>query len=464
MTGIARKGGAWGSSIAASGIVALALLALAAPALWNGYPLLQYDTGGYLARFYEGYLVPSRSTVFGLYLHLGETSHFWLNVVAQSLATVWIVRLTLRSLDIGGWRWAAIVVAALSVTTALPWLSSLLLTDIFAGLAVLAIWLLAFCAGHTTRTEKAGLFLLLALAGATHTATFAVILGLCAVGWIVWPFLRARLDIAGLTIASGSIVMAALMLLSANYALSKQVAWTPGGYGILFGRMLQDGIVKRYLDDRCATIAYKLCPHRAELPATADEFLWANSVFNRLGRFAGLNDEMRDIVLGSLRDYPAMQAQTALAATAQQLVMVRTGEGTHDKLWHTYGIIERFMPDEIAAMRAAHQQRGLLDFEPVNAVHVPVAFLSLAAMIALLGLALWRRQIDNYTLLAATILVAYLGNAVVLGAISGPHDRYGARIVWIATFAALAVLLRWAGKLAARQSFDATMAAATENR
>ena len=45
---------------------------LLAPALWNGYPLLQSDTGGYLARWYEGYLVPSRSTVFGLYLHIGE--------------------------------------------------------------------------------------------------------------------------------------------------------------------------------------------------------------------------------------------------------------------------------------------------------------------------------------------------------------------------------------------------------
>ena len=47
-------------------------LMLLAPALWNGYPLLQWDTGGYLARWYEGYLVPSRSTVFGLYLHFGE--------------------------------------------------------------------------------------------------------------------------------------------------------------------------------------------------------------------------------------------------------------------------------------------------------------------------------------------------------------------------------------------------------
>ena len=63
-----------------------------APALWNGYPLLQYDTGGYIARWYEGYLVPSRSTVFGYYLHLGEDAHFWINIKLQALATLWILQ------------------------------------------------------------------------------------------------------------------------------------------------------------------------------------------------------------------------------------------------------------------------------------------------------------------------------------------------------------------------------------
>ena len=69
---------------------------LLAPAIWNGYPLLQWDTGGYLARWYEGYLVPSRSTVFGLYLHFGEDSHFWINLGIQALATLWILQLVLR--------------------------------------------------------------------------------------------------------------------------------------------------------------------------------------------------------------------------------------------------------------------------------------------------------------------------------------------------------------------------------
>lgn len=45
------------------GEAAAAILLLVVPALWNRFPFLQYNSGGYLARWYEGYLVPSRSTV-----------------------------------------------------------------------------------------------------------------------------------------------------------------------------------------------------------------------------------------------------------------------------------------------------------------------------------------------------------------------------------------------------------------
>jgi hypothetical protein len=38
--------------------------------------------------------------------------------------------------------------------------------------------------------------------------------------------------------------------------------------------------------------------------------------------------------------------------------------------------------------------------------------------------------------------VALLANAFVCGALSGPHDRYGARIAWIATFTVVIAVLR----------------------
>src|SRR6478735_1287679 len=303
----------------------LCLVVLLAPALWNGYPLLQYDTGGYLARWYEGYLVPSRSTVFGLYLHYGENSAFWLNLGIQALATLWILQLTLRVLGMARPIRLLVISLALSLATALPWLVTTLLTDIFAGLSVLSLFILILHGERTSTIEKCSLFALTAFAVASHSATLAVLFGLCCIGWTLRPFLRERLAIAGLVQGSLTLVAGAAMLVSANFALSGQMAWTPGGYGVAFGRMLQDGIVAHYLREHCPQAKLKLCPYRNDLPATADQFLWDNSIFNTLGRFKGLNDEMKAIVQGSLADYPAWQAQASLEATARQLTMVRTG-------------------------------------------------------------------------------------------------------------------------------------------
>jgi hypothetical protein len=423
--------------------IAIPLLLLG-PAFWNGYPLLQWDTGGYLARWYEGYLVPSRSTVFGIYLHLGEHSGFWLNLGIQALATLWILQLTLRVLDLARMARLVPIALALILTTALPWLASMLLTDIFAGLSVLALFILVVNGEKISRLEKWALFAFTAFSAATHSATLAVLLGLCCVGWITRPWLGRRIPVVSLAQGTLTVVAGAAMLLAANFALSGQLAWTPGGYGVAFGRMLQDGIVAQYLRDHCPKQQFKLCPYRDELPPTADDFLWGHSMFDTLGRFEGLNAEMGYIAMHSVAEYPAWQAGAALAATADQLVHVATGEGSSGWLPHTYGIIERYIPAQVAPMHAARQQRWRLDFTAINRVHVPVALASMLLVIILFGRGLWQRRRDDVTLLAGTVTLALLGNAIVCGVISGPHDRYGARMVWIATFVVLIAVARFA--------------------
>ena len=418
-------------------------LMLVAPAVWNGYPLLQWDTGGYLARWYEGYLVPSRSTVFGLYLHFGEDSHFWLNLGIQALATLWILQLTLRVLGMLTPSRLIGLSMVLILTTALPWLASTLFTDIFAGLSVLSLAILVLHGDRVSAVEKFSLFAFTAFSAATHSATLAVLLGLCCVGWIARPFLRARIAVAGLVQGSLTVVVGAAMLLAANFALSGQLAWTPGGYGVAFGRMLQDGIVAHYLRDHCPQAKLKLCPYRDQLPATADQFLWGNSMFNTLGRFKGMNDEMGFIVTHSLAEYPLWQAEAAIVATARQLTEVATGEGTSGWIPHTYGIIERYLPGQTRLMRAAHQQHWDLDFAVINWLHVPVALASIVLVFGLFAGSIWRRRLDDLTLLAATVSLAVLGNAFVCAVISGPHDRYGARLAWVATLVALLAAARY---------------------
>jgi hypothetical protein len=435
------------------GTVVVATVILLLPALWNGFALLEWDTGGYLARWFEGYLVPSRSTTYGLFLLAGSPLDFWPVVLLQALAAVWVVVLLLRTHRFAVYPFALpAAIAALALTTALPWLASELLTDIFAGLAVLAFHILVWRADRVSSRERLALVVFIAFAASTHSATLAVLLALGAMAVLVAWFSAKLVGRAGVAPMMASLALGVVMLLAANYALSRTFAWTPGGYGLAFGRMLQDGIVTRYLNDHCPDPQLKLCAYRNELPLDADTFLWDDGVFNRLGRFAGLGD--RTIVLGSLRDYPVMQLKAALADTAKQLIMVATGEGVLTSIWHTYSIVERYTPSAVPAMRAARQQRGEIGFGVINNVHVPVALASMTLLpfVAIIGL--WSADFADLGSLAGTITLALLANAAFCSLISHAQDRYGSRLVWIAPFVVGLVGWRAVARARSRCSFS----------
>jgi hypothetical protein len=409
---------------------------LTAPALWNGFPLLQYDTGGYLARWFEGYLVPSRPGMYGLILLGGAWANFWPVVVLQAALTVWVIHLVLRAHGYGR-PWMLLgVVTVLAIFTTLPWLSAILLTDIFCGLGVLALYLIIMRADRLRRCERWALIALVAFGGATHSATYAVFLALLA-GAMVWHA-RPGSPIALKPLLHGVIALAlgALVTLTANWSVSGQFVWTPGGAALSFGRMLQDGIVAKYLDQHCPDPRFKLCEHRSEIPTDADTFFWGNSVFDKLGRFAGLGKEMQTIAVESLIDYPLLQIQSAVLDTAKQIVDVRSGEGVVNTIYHTYGIITRYTPWAVPQMKAARQQHGEIRFEMLNSVHYPLGLLAILALPVLL-IVLRQRRFAAVRDLAATVALAVLANAAVCGVFSNPHDRYGARIVWLAVLTVL---------------------------
>ena len=364
-------------------------LLLLAPAIWNGYPLLQWDTGGYLARWYEGYLVPSRSTVFGLYLHFGEDSGFWLDLGIQALATLWILQLTLRVFGMARPSRLVAISLVLILTTALPWLASMLLTDIFAGLSVLSLFMLVAAWRRISTIGKMLLFVFTAFAGATHSATLRR---------AARPVLR-RLDraavaaaralpVAGLVQGSLTIVAGAAMLLAANFALSGQLAWTPGGYGVAFGRMMQDGIVARYLRDSLSGAEVEALPlsrrtaaHRRRLPVGQQHVRQARPLQGpRTTRWA----TSRCIRSRNIR--PGRRRRR-IVATARATDRRRDRRRHHGWIPHTYGIIEHYIPAQLAPMRAARQQHGDIDFAAINRIHVPVALGSMLLVVAIVAAA-----------------------------------------------------------------------------
>jgi hypothetical protein len=419
--------------------ILLMLLVLLAPALWNGFPFLFADTGGYVARPFEGTLLPGRSALYGTFLAAGLRLDFWPVIVIQAAVTLWVVLLMLRAV-VGPVRpqvaFGVILLAAL--VSALPWYASHLMPDIFVPLAVVCLYLLAFTRDRLRRHEAAGLSVVAAVAIAFHMSILALSVALIAIfacSTLV-GLSRPRLGLPIIVILAG-----VLLSLVSNFAIAGRFAFTPGGTHFAFGRLVQDGIIARYVNEHCPSAKLAICGYAQELPDNADGWLWGwNGPFYKLGGWDGYEAEARSIMRDTLRLYPIEHLKTAVSAALQQLVSFRTGEGINaNDLHHALPVLEKLAPNMMPRVRAAAQQNNAFDFTWINRLHLPAAYL--AALILVFTLFRRRDFSTEARTLAATVLLALAANAAICGVLSNPNDRYQARMVMLLPLAVAAVLL-----------------------
>src|SRR4029078_256203 len=178
-----------------------------------------------------------------------------------------------------------------------------------------------------------------------------------------------RLSLAPLALAAG-LLFAPL----SNLLMTRQLAFTPGGASFLFARLLEDGIVTRYLDERCPTPSLRICAYRGELSRGYDDWLWANdSPFWKLGGWKSYTGEERRIILATLASDPAAHVTTAIANSADQFLSFITEVATDpDDNSHTRDTFRDLLPRLAPRFFAARQQATPFDVSPLNWVHVPV--------------------------------------------------------------------------------------------
>ena len=425
------------------------VLALTIPALWNGFPIIFPDTGGYLTRPIEGTLELGRSALYGLFLYAGIPFAFWPNVVAQAAMIVWLVVLSLRTLGRGHRPWLALgITAALTVGTSLPWLTGLLLPDVLFPVAVLALYLLAFRADRLATWERVVLACMIAFAIASHMAAAGLCAAMIAALYLLTRITRLALPKPRLTFAACSVAAGIALCPISNWAITGSFALTPGGSSFLFGRLVEDGIVARYLKERCPDPALRLCAYKDSLPDEADDWLWdPDSPFRKLGGWQGLHGEQREIILATLARYPLMHATTAAADTMEQFISFQT----EVSLANNEPALETFadrVPQLFPKLMGARQQNGGINVNALNLVHVPLAALAIAG---LAGALIFRRRLNVAPELNAFFLTVMLSlgiNAAVCAVLSHSVDRYQSRLVPLAVFAmALLVTDRWRARV-----------------
>ncbi len=449
-SGVPGRVAAWVAVIAGAAV-------LCWPAVLNGYPLVFADSGNYLAQallHFVGWNAPPFYSLFLLATDLRLT--LWLPVLAQGLIVAWVLRLVLREL---GWREPAALFAGcvlLGAVTTLPWFVSLLTTDVFTGVVVLTLWLLAF--GRLGRWERRFAALLAIGAVVVHLSHLPLALGLAIMGGALAAVLGgARAGLRAFGRMALAPAVAALLLLGVNLAVHRTASLAPYSSVVTLARFIGDGTARDYLRAACPTRHYRICPYLDRLGPGGNDFLWHQPVMTELGGAEKWAPEAGAIVRGTVAREPGAVA----AAVLRNSVLIFGHLWLRDALVPWRGspgpepVIARFFPWEHAAYRHAAQAEGRLQHQAgvLAPVEVAFAWLGLALLLALIVRPPRR---DAAWVLCVLVLAAVLGNAVITAGLSGVEDRYESRIAWLLPFTAAAVVAmrqRWSRSALAGHRF-----------
>ncbi|HSS13705.1 MAG TPA: hypothetical protein VLL04_07425 [Rhizomicrobium sp.] len=438
------------------GVAVLSLMFLSV-AIWNGFPLIFYDTSGYVLEGLGHLFLVERAPVYAELLFLaGARFSLWPVVILQSAITSYLIlevaRAEVPKLTLGG---LIGIGGALALFTGIAWYVGQVEPDTFTPVVILGAYLLLFC-----RLGKAQLRWITGLTGlavACHPSHLGLLGGLLIAAAVfksvATRFLRRarageadpRLPHIDIRRGLSGLAAALCLIVAGNFVMTGKLFISKSGSVFIFARVMQDGIVQRLMDDTCppqGEIHWRLCAFKNKLPKSANAWLWGEgSGFHALGGFASQTqqDEDRSMLVESLKRYPVQHLRAAVTESLLQFFAFKTGDGIEPQLSIAVPNFRRVIPEQIPSYRLARQQRGRFRFDILNLIHVPVGAMSILGLALLLQRA---RRNWHQGSLPALVLLALIGNAIICGTFSNPHDRYQSRIIWLPSLVLLLAVAR----------------------
>jgi hypothetical protein len=427
---------------------ALATVLLLWVALFNGYPTVWWDSGDYLQSSFLLTPSESRPIFYGLFLRYTHWQRtLWTTVAVQSALIVYVIRATVEAATRIRSRWRDLVlvgvIALLAVGTALPWVVGLIMADIFAGICVLALFLVLLHSRFLSRANLAayGLFVL-SIVVHLSLLPLAIVLTIVAQAYSFWCVPLSR---TALRAAWSAVILAIIVSVTTNRHLIGRAVVSPTTHVFLLGRLLAEGIPQQVLAEHCGTRHYALCPYLGDLPAERDHYLWnPNSPLQRIGGWQGSSAESWRIIRDSVVEHPWLVATIGARSFVKQLVDFQTFSDSTRFVQGT-GInyaMATYLPAEYPKYLQARQQQGRLREVAFRDFHWWVFVCSALASIVI-GTLAWRKRMMELALLHTLVGTAVIANAAIVAVLAQVDDRYQERIVWLVPFSVLVSLVSY---------------------
>jgi len=417
-------------------------------ALYNGYPIVTSDTGTYIESGFSMTPPMDRPVYYGILLKLTSLgASLWLAIAFQATVLAWVLRHFIQSF-IPAAREAHLlgIFIFLSFFTTCGWYVSQLMPDIYT--AVLACSAILYMKQHLTGWRKAMLFFLLLLSCLVHNSNmlllflFSIILLLAGFARSSWNAYRP------VAVRMLAVSLAAwLGLALANFAGGKGFVTSQSTHVFLMGKLVENGVLKRYLDQRCPTKEWSLCASKDKLPPYAWSFHWdAESPLQKAGGWEATRPEYNAIlreVYTSPRLYP-MLAFKAVEGTFRQLT------GYEIDTWYAlpWNVIDNESPvwqavnqhytselNELAGTRTNGKTLDVLFF---NKIFLLLAACSFMAILFFLKPEYKAAYVRTLWLTGLFLVL----NAGITANLSAVHSRFNSRVAWVVVLVNVIFLLK----------------------
>ena len=334
--------------------------------------------------------------------------------------------------------------------TSMPWFLFQAMPDIFT--AILCIFVLLFLQTKSLSNSIACSMVIL-VAAIMHNANLITLTSFSMAIWLAlkgylgkWTHpIHQYITLSKSRSLLGLSFVPWALLIASNVWGGNGVTVGKGSHVFFMGKLCENGILKTYLDDECATHPNPFCAYKDSLPEHTWDFVWnSHGILEKTGGWHHSKELYNQIIWGTLSKpkYIAQHIQAAISATAQQVILTHGGDGLTplDTTATLAQELKLHYPDEYQGfINESKQQKSQIDFTFYNRIY------DWSAIVLILGavICLYRRPNPLLATFFGITALFILCNAFSTACFANVLARLNARDFWILPMLSMGIIVQY---------------------
>jgi hypothetical protein len=339
-----------------------------------------------------------------------------------------------------------ITITLLSIYSAVPFFSSIVIPDIYTPLSMMMFCFLLF--DESKRKIKWGaLALVYVFFSLTHLSNVLSLCFLTAMVWIMLFIFRDKISIQRVKLLVLTILTCSMWIIlpAINSLFGFGFRTNNSSHVFLMGKMIDNGMLVQYLNNEEEAKKFVIYSYKDSLPEASSDFIWQpNSVLYKTGGWEANKEEYNQIIGNIIfsRKYLPKYIGKSLTETCDQLTKNDFGQEyyvTYKKEDPpSYMIKWRFKGDYFSYTRA-QQFTGSQRLNFIQGSNTQTILIVFSLLIILINL-IHTNGRGIISAISIIVILFIISNAAVTGLLSGVTPRYNSRVSWCIFFIAIVIV------------------------